>query len=303
MSQIRQFRHSVAVLKKQGLLPKSIDARSVYPNSKVRGKKLSTLVRKNDDIVSGKSSAVKVPPAKLKQLRKAGFETQQGRVIYPHSATEKPVFRAGEISLINRSGLERVQIHIPFQDVEKYLRDIQRDAKRINAMKRKNEYFGFKIYGNSTNVYGSIELALEALSGYLSSFTHKSRAKQLDVFKNLELIKIGNLNKWTFPGERSTASTRAYRKRSAAKFRARLKRKPKGIRQQYLDATAARMKAYRARLKRNKKQYSKYLKDGQKRAAASRKALDKAVKKQTAKAQTTARKALKKATTRKGKKK
>ena len=81
-SDLRKFRSRIALLKRKGLIS-GVDARSVKPTTKIRGVKASTLITRNDDIVSGKVQPLKVASSKLRQYRKQGYETRGGRVLVP----------------------------------------------------------------------------------------------------------------------------------------------------------------------------------------------------------------------------
>jgi len=269
----RKFRHAVSVLKKQGLIPASIDARSAIPSKTVRGKSLSTLVRKYDDVLSGKQTALTVPPSKLKAYRKAGFSTtQNSKILVPHSATEKArLNRAGEVSIKSKAGIERVQIPVPYHRLSQYLKDIARDHKRIDAMKRKNEYFGFRFFGNNTNLYSDILSAIESISKYATILNTKSRAKQQEIYQNLEIVTVGNPAKWTFPGERRAKDKAEYRRKRLRKFRKNLKHKSLSKQEAYRADNAERQKAYREKLKRSPRKLKQYKDAGKKRAAKSKK--------------------------------
>lgn len=276
MANLKDFRHRVAVLKKQGLLPaktsrgNKLDARSAYPSWKVKGKSLSSIVKKYDDIASEKSTAVKVPRKTLIAYKKAGYETAAGRVIMPHSATERAVRRGNDIVIKSKSGIERVQIPIPFHRLEQWLTDIQKDKKRINRMKRRNEYFGFKFFGNnSSEIHSDIGHLIEQLQTYSAVTNAVSRMKQQEIYKNIEIVRISRSSSWVFPSERRRIASKKYRRAASERFRKRLKRKPAAVRAQYRSANAARVKAWRDRLKGSNKK--KYKEQAKKRAKRSRK--------------------------------
>ena len=255
---IRKFRRAISVLKKQGILPdklsprKKLDARSVTPNTKFKGRKLSTIVDKYDDIVSGKATAVKVPASKLKQFRKVGFETVKKKVIVPHSANEIAKFKGGEIAIRNKSGIERIQIPIEFHNLDSYLRELRKNAKLIDKMKRRNEYFGIRFFGGQrANFYSSIEQLLNDLERYQDIQRVTGKAKQAEIYRNLEIIKLtrraAERTEHEIVGRKKTMS-KAYNRRHAKRVYKKIKRNP--ARKAHYDALAAqRAKEYRARLK------------------------------------------------------
>lgn len=278
MANLRDFRKRVSVLKKQGLLPaklsarKKLDARRALPDWKIKGKKLSTIVRKYDDVATGKLTAVEVSPQRLREFRKAGYETANGRVLIPHSATEKVTLKRGEVSITSVKGVERVQIPIPFQNLPQYFRDIKKNATHIDMMKKRNEYFGFRFFGaNSSSLYANIDLAIRDLEKYTQVVKATSRVKQQNIYKNLEIVRLRSEKYWTFPSERRRAMSKEYNRKHAARFRKKMKRKAGIIQEAYANATAERMREYRKRLKRNKTAYRRYKKDAKLRANRSRK--------------------------------
>jgi hypothetical protein len=271
LADIRDFRRSVSVLKKQGLLGDAkIDARSVLPSSKVRGKRLDTLIKKYDDVVSGKVTALKVPPSELKKFRASGFETAQGRVLVPHTKGEIAKVRAGQVAITNKTGIERVQLPVEFHNLKQYLEDIKKNATLIDRMKRNNEYFGIRFFGGQrANFYGDIQLLLRDLERYEDIQKRASKAKQAEIYRNLEIIKITDRAAGRVEQEiqtRKRKMSKEYNRQHAKKVYRRLRGKGIGAIERYNARKAETMREYRKRLKRNPKQYAEYKKDARKRA-------------------------------------
>lgn len=264
-----------------------LDARSAQPKWKLpNGRTLQSVVNKYDDVISGKVTPVKVSPERAKQFRKAGFEVSNQRVLVSHSKNEKAVLERGEVVIKSTTGIERVQIPIPFHNLDQYLRDIAADSKRIDLMKRSNEYFGFRFYGNnSATLYSSIGLAIEDLQRYNSVLNANTRYKQRDVYKNLEIVRVGRKAPWVFPSERRREMSKKYNRERMKRFRKRLERKPKFVQEHYRQQKIDRQKAYRARIRRNPKKYAAYKKAALKRAKTSD-AAQKKIKKGKAKKRT-----------------
>lgn len=276
---LRDFRRKVSVLKKQGLLPSrsdsgsKLDARSVVPSWKVKGKSLSTLVKKYDDVASGKASALPVSKSQLGSFRKAGFETAQGKVIVPHAATESARIIKGQVSIKNKSGMERVQIPLEYHNVPQYLRDLRKNRKLINQMKRDNEYFGIRFYGGQrANFYSDINSLIREFSKYDAVRQAHSRFKQAEVYKHLEIIKFTRTGaeklERELTGKRSKMS-KAYNRKRKKKFMEKLKGKPAFKRQQYRDMNAEAQANYRRNLTGSA--LKKYKAAARKRAKKSRK--------------------------------
>lgn len=274
---IREFRRGVSLLKKQGLLPArsdaglKIDARSAIPEIKVKGKKLSTLIRKYDSIVSGKATALKVPPATLTKYRKSGFATTQGRVIVPHAATEKARISKGHVAIKSSKGIERVQIPVEFHNLRQYLRDMRKNAAVINRLKGPREYFGIRFYGGQrANFYSDIQALLDDLSRYDSFANVAARAlayKQEEIYHHLEILRMtrtGALHVEQLVSERKRTMTKEYNRKHAKKQRAKIKRNPNKLKISNTQ-NAARQKAYRDRVKKHPKQAAKLKRAAKKR--------------------------------------
>jgi hypothetical protein len=247
------------VLKKQGLLTgktasgKKIDARSALPNWKIKGKKLSTLVKKYDDVVSGKATAVKVPPKTLKQFRKTGFETANKRVIVPHSKGELAKLQQGQIAIRNKSGIERVQIPVEYHNLQQYLRDLRKNKALINSMKKRRELFGIRFYGGQRAMfYEDINDLLNDLDRYEDIQKYaQSPSKGAEIYRNLEILKMNERGTDIIEAQvqaRKKKSSKEYNRRQRRKQYKRIKSRPRLLKE-YNEKAAARMRKYRANLK------------------------------------------------------
>lgn len=271
VSRIREFRHKVALLKKAGLLtlPKGLDARSIQPQGKT-GKRVQKLIDKFDDVISNKATPVTVSPSEAKRWKKAGKIVVDNKVIVPHAATERVRKERGEIIIEStRAGISRIQIPVPFSNLDKFLRDIQTNAKTINAMKRRNEYFGFRFFGNnSSQIYTNVQALIDDLAAYQSVMAANTRAKQQQIYQNLEIVRIGTPDDWEFPSERSRRRSAKGAAKRARKYRSKM---PRAKKTDYNEQAAERMRKYRARMKKDGgKKYKQYKKDGAKRANKAR---------------------------------
>jgi hypothetical protein len=281
MAELKDFRHAVSVLKKQGLISgrtssgQKIDARSALPNWKIKGKKLSTLVKKYDDVVTGKATAVKVPPKTLKQFRKSGFETANKRVLVPHSKSETAQFKGGEMAIKNKSGIERVQIPVEYQNLNQYLRDLKKNSELINRMKKRNEYFGIRFFGGQrAQFYSDIESLIADLSRYEDIQKVTSRAKQSEIYKNLEILRMNRQGAETVEHqihERKRTRSKEYNRRAMKRYRNRIKSKPRLLAKKR-EGDARRMREYRKRMKGPRRaHYLKQAKIRSKKAKAKKK--------------------------------
>jgi hypothetical protein len=265
---LRDFRHALSVLKNQGLV-EDVDARSAYPTWKRGGKKLSTLVSHYDAIVEGKATAVEVPDKVLRKYRAAGRETANGRVIEPHGLDETAYYdpKSEAIIIKHKSGIERIQIPIPFHNLEQWANDVKRNRKQINALKSGKEAFGFRYFGNNgSEFFGDIGLFIDFIRKY-SSFEHgiEHVRSGANVYKNIEILRMDRhaMDEWVTPSERHHQRTKEYARKIQKRFRQRLKKKSKRIQDEYRESAMLRMRSYRKRM--TKKERADYNEKGRKR--------------------------------------
>lgn len=293
LADLKEFRRKLAILKKQGLISGStqsgdkLDARSALPGWKVKGKRLDTLVKKYDDVASGKATALKVPKTELTKFRKIGFETAQGRVIVPHSKIETAKISKGQVAIKSKSGIERVQIPVEFHNLHQYLTDIKKNRTLIDSMKKKNEFFGVRFYGGQrAKFYSSIQGLISDLQHYESIKKYTGKAKQLEIYQNLEIIKMTKPAAIRVEEQidtRKREMSAAYNRRHAAKVYKRRKAKGPAVMNKFRADKARVMREYRARLKRNPAADAHYKKQAKARAAKSRARYSKKRKKKTTK--------------------
>jgi hypothetical protein len=266
---LKDFRRAVGVLKKQGLID-DVDARSAYPTWKRGGKKLSSIVEKFDPIVTGKATAVSVPEKVLRKYRaidsgKSGREyiPSKGIVIEPHGIDETAYYDPKKEAIVikHRSGIERIQLPIPFHNLEQWARDVRKNRKQIDALKDRDQAFGFRYFGNNgSEFFSDIGLFIDFISQYSSfadAIEHSRRGA--NVYKNIEILRLNRtaMQGWVTPSERHHQQSREYQRKKQRKFRQRLKKKPQWKQQEYVDAATERMRLYRARMtKVERKEYN-----------------------------------------------
>lgn len=162
--ELREFRSLVSKYKKAGLIKGKVDARSARP-SFVRG---------------GKSLAAQVNAAqKIKTVK-------QAKTTPKLAPLDKPVsFR--NLPSVNKKSLAGV------------LNSIEENADAINATKKQEENFGFKIYGSkSYRVFEDVRDLIKYLEKYktINEVQHK-RLESDDVLSNLVLVRVNKTaNQW-----------------------------------------------------------------------------------------------------------
>jgi hypothetical protein len=274
---IKQFRHAVSILKKQGLIS-DIDASKAQPWMVRGGQRLTDTIKKYDDVVSGKTTAVKLPEKKTAEYRKAGYQISKGRVMVPHAAGETvKITPKKEIEVKHPSGITRVKKAIPFQNLEQWLRDNLRRPDILNSTKAPKEYFAYKFKGyNSYQVYPDAYGMLDDLvNGSVSGLNlmdkaqHSTRKQQNELYQDLEIVTVPRREVWTpTPGVRVNAPERMATSKAARK---RYLERVKGtaVGQRIREANKQRQKEWRDKLSGRK--LEQYKKKGRKRAKKSSK--------------------------------
>jgi hypothetical protein len=275
---LREFRKAVSKLKKQGLVSKRLNVRKATPDKKVNGGrvKLSTLVKKFDDVISGKATAIKATKS-LSTYRKLGFETAKGRVIVPHTATEQVgITPTGEIFTRQKgTGIRKIEVPVEYHKLDQYLVDILANAEKLNKRLDENEYFGFTYFGHrSTELYSNIEMLIAKIREYKSTreALRHPRSKLARDFKEgrITIVKVPvpNGQSWFEPmEERHTRGrggmTPEQHRAASRKYRKKVHRRP-----EFLAAQAQRQKQWRDNLKG--KARKEYLKESRKRSKQNR---------------------------------
>lgn len=271
---IKEFRHGIALLKKAGLV-RNIDARSAQPYFIRQGNRLSDLIKKYDDVISGKMTPVSLSSKKVKEYRDAGYEVRKGPdkkplVMIPKSKTEKvSVTKTGDVEVKHPSGISRIKQAVPFHNLPQWLRGMEADYKRIDRMKSSKEFFGYKYFGfNSYALYRDIRLLIDDLvNGSASGLNlmdkarESTRKQQNEIYQNLEIVRVPTNRAWKEPEMKHGKTTAAARKR----YRQRIKGKLVGERAKAADAEQHRK--WRAELSPAEKK--KYKEAARKRAAKS----------------------------------
>lgn len=275
-SDLKKFRHAVSILKKKGLVKSSVNVRTAYPSQISGGKSLKELVKKFDDVISDKAAAIELPPEKVKAYKRAGYETTGNRVLVPKAATDRVTFtKDNEIKVTDkRTKISRIKMAVPYHNLKQWLQDMRKNHLRIDAMKRRNEYFGYTIGDpkrkhHSWNLYRTIEFLIDEiengspsglnLSEKIRTTTYK---QQNEFFGAFEIVRVPRAEAWPQPKDRFRGGGR--------RARGGRKSKPSPAKLEELRIkNAERQKKFRATL--TKKEKDTYKKEAKKRAKKSRK--------------------------------
>lgn len=97
-AELKAFRHDVSILRKKGLLDKTIyDARRATPT-----KYLKSQLKKFASVLAGEATPIKVSKAKATYYREKGLTVKSGKVIVPHVKGEKVMPKRGDFMKVMR---------------------------------------------------------------------------------------------------------------------------------------------------------------------------------------------------------
>jgi hypothetical protein len=238
---LKKYRHSVAVLKRAGLLAPTTDARSVKPTPQ-----LTRTINRYKDVVSGQASVIS--PDRLK-LSPSEIKGSGGRIAKPKPPLKPKVIvsklpsetiktREGKIVRRSPNGVERLSIPIAYKNLEDYLTKLADIAPELTADKGRQGWFSFRYFGNNSRPYRTFSLLLESLMKYNtveSSIDDDDYEEQRDIYERLEFVTIPETGRPAWRTEQTNRVNerrarkkaerdRAYRARLDAESRARYKR-------------------------------------------------------------------------------
>ena len=200
-SQITQAQlRVVASLLRRLKIGKPIDTRKQILPSAIRGgKSLKEWADKLDPVTSGKATIVPASAAKDKGYRKlyerARLTNGKELLIVPHSADEKVILKKGKIIITHPSGIERVQIPVEYHNLEQFLSDARGKSYSLEGQ----QYFAFRFYGGSSNVFRRMDDLLEVLTNYASiqeAIDQGDKKLQREMYRNLEVVRIASAPEW-----------------------------------------------------------------------------------------------------------
>lgn len=270
---LRDFRHAVSVLKRKGLISRSIDARSVKPTPALQ-KSLIKFKR----VLTGEAVAVKLSPSETRKKKQQGYKISQAKgqprkVIIPVSSGDKVTVSHGRLTTRLATGLKTVDIEPDVSNVSELEKWVAENTKRLNAMKRKGEFFGFKLKGySSTQIYTNVAQLFDDLLGYdiFTEYAIKGEDETRNAIESVQIVSIHRRGDWRFGGHlakpKGFGGTSQY-----AKIMQKFNRSPKVIKTRIRHARAESAKAQRAKLKQDPAKYEAYKAAARERAAKSKK--------------------------------
>ena len=185
---IREYRHELALLKKQQVVAKYIDIRKQRPTRYMLSK-----IRKFKDVLENKSIAVRAPKSIREKYESKGiFETRRSFIIVPkrHEKQKSKISRGLIMNIKPLKNGEVEEIILPYvaTDLEQLAYMIEDNQSEINQMKMPTEQFGFQLYGHNSRRGFPNANTPEGLSTYiLGNYQHLFDKK--NVLENIILFR------------------------------------------------------------------------------------------------------------------
>lgn len=286
-AELKQFRHDVSILRKKGILDKSLyDARKVKPT-----KYLKSQIKKFASVLSGESKPVKVSKKKAAYYKRKGYEVKNLRVIVPAQANQKVYSTHGDfrVKTYGKGGsITQIDIGFDKHDIAKWLDDLRNSRIKLGP----DEQLMFQFNGyNSTQGYdrptkydknGNVVYdpkapsAQERMANRLMQYalvedTLDGRYPDEETIDSIVVYRVER-NAWPAPDTsrhvKDEESRRRYNEWAARRREIRLGEMSDKRRAEFFDEKAAAEKKRRANL--TDEQKAAYREKARKRAAASR---------------------------------
>jgi hypothetical protein len=129
-AELKAFRHDVSILRKKGLLDKTIyDARRATPT-----KYLKSQLKKFASVLSGEATPIKVSKAKATYYREKGLTVKSGKVIVPHVKGEKVMPKRGDFMKVMRGKggkITVVDLGVRTHNMHEFIQALRNDAVKV----------------------------------------------------------------------------------------------------------------------------------------------------------------------------
>ena len=136
----------MSILKRKGLLDKSLDARSIKPS-----KYLKSQLKRFSAVLRGEASPVKVSRESAAVLKKRGFTVKNGRAVVPHQVGEKVRKAKGSFKVITPTkgggSIEKLDLALDPDNVAQWIEDLENNRFKI----KDDELLAFQFKGYNSN--------------------------------------------------------------------------------------------------------------------------------------------------------
>lgn len=277
ITDLRAIRTAAATLKRKGLLPASLDARSVQPT-----KSLKATIRKFKDVLNNDASVIRasrVVRLSKEDLARLGVRTsrapgQKQRLIVTKETPEDKVTTVRhQIALKNP---RYTKVKLPNGIDQFKISDL--DPKLLPTPKR-DEYFSFKNFGFKTErIFRTPELMMEYLNNRQSGAHYEdlTHDEQETFIQHLQIYRFHRTKEWeqvpNHPRKEKHKKQRKDSKTVARKKRkSRWDRTPQWKKNDILEKKRKEAKEYRAKIKsQGGAKYEEYKRKAAQRAKKAR---------------------------------
>lgn len=256
-NELKQFRHDVSILKRKGLLDKSIDARSIKPS-----KYLKSQVRKFRNVLTGNASPVRVAKKNIATFKARGFQVKNGRAIVPHQPGEKVRSARGSFKIItstrNGGKIEKLDLALDPDNVNQWVDDLRNNRLKLKDGEQLTITFkGYRSGAGFGNIGKGGKTPQQQLADFLESYDLIKRAQkgeydqetEHEVIDGIVIYKVQGFDRpESNPGvvQRDEETRRKYRERARKSRELRLGHMSDKSYEQYTRERAEHEKKRRA---------------------------------------------------------
>lgn len=201
----RDYRRSIAILKRAGLISKKTDARKAKPTRHYKKK-----IKEYQSVIKGKAVSRKAPKSIRDKVKtSATFKVAGTRIIVPIQTGEKVyVSKKGIKKVLDVGGAKittRPQL-LAAKDIPSW---IKRERERLYAEEKRlgaEQFYSFQIFGN--NSYTAFPNA-DSLLFYMNKYLTKVDEVESSLLENIAVVRIEreqDFQKWIEDGRERKAA-------------------------------------------------------------------------------------------------
>lgn len=284
-AELKAFRHDVSILRKKGLLDKTIyDARKATPS-----KYLKSQIKKFASVLSGEATPIKVSKEKAKYYKEKGLTVKYGKVVVPHVKGEKvmPASKGSDFRKVIRGKggkISVIDLGVKASNMDEFIRALRNDAVKVG----RDEQLAAQIFGwNVKKAFawrrrpgGGWMSPQEQMADYMERYLKEDDRGDEHAEEFVEGIDLIKVTRDTESGEfpwvdhneerhkQDAESRRRYNEWKRTRYQVNLGRLTDAQRNRRADERAAAEKLRRANMTEAEKRI--YKERSKKRAAAAR---------------------------------
>lgn len=197
--ELKEFRHQVALLKKNGLIDrKKYDARKVI-NSGNSGKYLKSQIKKFSDVIKGEAKPVKVSKEKQKYYKERGYKIKSGKVIVPKKSNENIYGTHGDFVRVTKhpSGkITVIDLGMKTSSITKWKEQLRKKKLKLSG----DERLAFSFSGNNSYMtFRTIDQLLDYLDNYEDITEQESdnpSERQQKIIESIAIFRVERRAAW-----------------------------------------------------------------------------------------------------------